>query len=122
MKARESGLLPPEFDSITCAWLDFLRLRSRNMEASRPMTRPATAQPTAIPTTAPVLSPLPDVGAEVAEDGVLVIWVSGMIEEVEIPEVEVGSRLRLDTGRFDDSCEAELLRELGAGSERIVGL
>lgn len=88
------------------------------MEASRPTTRPTTAQPTAIPTTAPVLSPFPDVG-----DGALVIWMSGMIEEVEVPEVgEVWSRLELDTGRPEDSCEAELLSGLGAGSERAVGL
>lgn len=93
------------------------------MEASRPMTRPATAQPTAIPTTAPVLSPLPDVAAGAVGDGALVIWMSGMIEEVEVPEIgEVWSRLELDTGRFKDSCEAELLGELGAGLERAVGL
>lgn len=87
------------------------------------MIRPATVQPTAIPTTPPVLSSLPEVGARVAGDGAFVIWMPGMIEEVEVPEVEeVGSRLELDTGRFEDSCEAELLGELGAGSEEIVGL
>lgn len=87
------------------------------------MTRPATVQPTAIPTTAPVLSPLPEVGAGAAGDGVLVIWMSGMIEEVELPEVEeVWCRLELDTGRPEDSCEAELLSGLGTGFEMAVGL
>lgn len=87
------------------------------------MTRPATVQPTAIPTTAPVLSPLPEVGAGAAVNGALVIWMSGMIEEVEVSGVEeIGSRLELDTGRPVDSCEAELLSGLGAGFERVVGL
>lgn len=87
------------------------------------MTRPATAQPTAIPTTAPVLSPLPDVGPVDAGREALVIWESGMIEEVEVPEVEeVWTRLELDTGRSEDSCEAKLLGGLGAEFERSVGL
>lgn len=46
-----------------------------------------------------------------------------MIEEVEVPAVEeVWSRLELDTGRPEDSCEAKLLGELGPLFDSIVGL
>lgn len=70
-----------------------------------------------------MLSPLPDEGVRIAGDGALVIWVSGMIEEVEVPGVEeVWSRLELDTDRPEDSCEAKLLGELGSEFERSVGL
>lgn len=49
------------------------------------------------------------------------IWVSRVIE-VGVPGLGVWSRLRPETGRTEDSCDAELLSGLGAGFERVVRL